>query len=79
MQIVGTCLNCLPEAESFLANGFAAVAFLTAAFVRSVLRRDSLDPVTCQVATRPNTAALVLKPRSCARVTGGARLTFLSS
>jgi hypothetical protein len=53
MQIVGTCLNCLPEAESFLTNGLAAAAFLTTALVRSVLRRDSLDPVTCQVATRP--------------------------
>ena len=55
MQIVGTCLNCLPEAGCFMANGLAAAAFLTVVFVRSALRQDErrkvrLDPVTCQVA-----------------------------
>lgn len=39
MQIVGTCLNCLPDCGCLVVNVSVAAAFLSLAFIRHCSRR----------------------------------------
>ena len=43
MQIVGTCLNCLPEYGALWLNGLAAATFLGICFVRDCLHRADVE------------------------------------
>lgn len=43
MQIVGTCLNCLPEYGALCANGLGAATFLSICFVWDRLRRADVQ------------------------------------